>query len=110
MSAGRHYHRGIAGFVVASKVELTSKATGEPVTHTSYWYGPDHGFGTTYGGLGYSTRVFASRPAAKRAWETANGRPFGPRESFARVADLEADLERRGFVYNDERVAWEKKP
>lgn len=101
----RRYDRGAPGFVIASARTFTSNATGEDVTHTSYWYGPRHGWGTTYGGLGYSTAVFASRPAAKRAYEEA-GNVWTDGESFARVTDLERELEAKGFVYDSERVAW----
>lgn len=58
------------GFVVRSSHVLTSKKTGKPTSHTSWWYGPGHGFGTTFGTLDYCVALFPSRKAAEDAIRT----------------------------------------
>lgn len=97
MSAGKRYTPGCSGFVVESRMEWTHPRTGEPVVRYSVWYGPDRSWGTTYGGLDYSSAVFASRPAARKAFETI--RAWSSRERVRRVADVEADLRAQGRAW-----------
>lgn len=61
MPAADRYRPGIDGWVVESRRSLppTSKIP-EPRLHVSWWYGPDHGWGTTWGPLDPSVRVFAT--------------------------------------------------
>lgn len=55
-------------------------------THTAWWFGPHHGWGTTSGGLDYSVAVF---PTKKEA--TAVARRYGVRgATVERVADAVA--------------------
>lgn len=67
----------------------------------SYWYGPDHGFGTTSGPMGdpsgelwewFPTRAAAAR--AKRNAPIAGRRAYQPR----RVIEARAELDRRRGV------------
>lgn len=52
-----HYTPDVTGFVVW-KMHSGSD-------HRAYWYGPDSGWGTTYGPLDYSVRVFATEAGAR---------------------------------------------
>lgn len=52
------------GWVMRDETTLTK--TGR--VHVSYWYGPNHGWGRTFGGLDYSVAVFPTRKAAEQAW------------------------------------------
>lgn len=59
----RHYDDDLTrGFVVRY---ITRAVGGRP--YSAWWMGPKHGFGTTFGGLDYSTAVFPSRAAAEHA-------------------------------------------
>lgn len=55
------------GFVVRGRFATPAKGDRPEREHWSWWYGPDHGWGTTWGPLDYSVHVFASRPAARTA-------------------------------------------
>lgn len=54
------------GFVVRSHTKF-KRPDGRDHSHTTWWYGPNHGWGTTFGGLDYSVEVFPSRQAANAA-------------------------------------------
>lgn len=60
------------GFVVRGQFPTPSE-------YYAWWYGPDHGWGTTWGGLDYSVHVFATRreaTAAVRAQGLGHRRPI----------------------------------
>lgn len=82
----RRYEPGGAGFVVEWSDAVNVKDPARP--SISYWYGPSHGFGTTWGAIDQAA-VFTSRPSARRAYESV--RPWGRTGvSIVRVADVEA--------------------
>lgn len=82
----RRYSPGCAGFVVEVTTEVGR--AGRPLR--SYWLGPrSHGF-IGWGALDDGAAVYASRPAAKRAFEAEAGAGrAGIR--FRRVADVEEE-------------------
>lgn len=91
MSEEKRYEPGRAGWVIRWAVEVPQ--TGR--TAVSYWYGPDHGWGQTWGGLDYSVAVFPTRKAAEVAWRSVyHGRPR-PGRGPIRVADAEAETAMR---------------
>lgn len=56
----------------------------------TWWYGPDHGFGTTYGPLDSSVRVWPTRDGAEKAAREVYGsrwRSRMRRASAQRVVD-----------------------
>lgn len=55
------------GFVVRHTSNYTATSDRPAMTLTTWWYGPGHGFGTTFGGLDHCVAVFPSRIAAQRA-------------------------------------------
>lgn len=66
-SEPRNYKWGeLDGWVVESRHMLTGK-DGVAREHITYWYGPDHGFGTTSGALESSAPVWPTRKAAEQA-------------------------------------------
>lgn len=60
------FHSLARGFVVARAGTVPSGRE-----HTSWWYGPDHGWGTTSGPLDRSVALFASRAGARLAIQQA---------------------------------------
>ena len=67
------------GWVVRSTARVKRKDGREGIL-TSWWYGPRHGFSTTWGPLDYSVAVFATKEAAQDA--VARGY-FGGSTGFA---------------------------
>lgn len=41
--------------------------------HVSWWYGPDHGWGSTFGPLDFCVAKFPTRKAAEAAWRSVYG-------------------------------------
>lgn len=100
----RHYTPGCEGWVLRDEVRYPAPRG----LHVSWWYGPDHGFGTTYGSLGYSTAVFPTRLAAEEAYRTIYGklRRTGTRNQRAqRVADAEAEQAAMIAAYEARKAA-----
>lgn len=101
----RHYSHGCAGFVVESTI---TGPTGRPIT--SYWSGP-HGWCIGYGPLDYSTAVYASRPAARAAFERAGG-VWRDGHASRRVRDVEQEHRDRGLEYGTDttsrRTGWHR--
>jgi hypothetical protein len=63
LRAGEHYRPGAAGWMVGHTAEVPS---GRKLT--AWWYGPAHGWGRTYGGLGYpGPRMWRTRADAEAA-------------------------------------------
>lgn len=58
------------GFVVRHTVNYPATKDRSGWTLTTWWYGPGHGFGTTFGGLDPCVAVYPSRVAARRAVDT----------------------------------------
>lgn len=80
------YEHGIPGWV---------GRIGRPGTNdrirVSWWYGPDHGWGTTSGPLEYSTAVFATKAALVEAARKVYGRTWAQTMTPVRVADAEEE-------------------
>lgn len=61
-------------YVVRVDHTYPDKDGGEPRTLTTYWFGPDHGWGTTSGGrTDYAVVTFPSRLAAENALRKVYG-------------------------------------
>ena len=71
MTKGKHYEPGAAGWVIRSEAVVDNGKK-----HVSWWYGPDHGWGTTWGGLDYSVRVWRLRRQALDAFRSGYGGVF----------------------------------
>lgn len=66
-----------ARYVVQSIKAYPATETKPAWSHTGYWYGPDHGWGTTWGALDDpATRRFSSRAAAENALRKVYGEPI----------------------------------
>ena len=94
MSTSTRWSAGIVGWVVESR---DSRHTKNGTQHVSWWYGPDHGFGTTWGPLDESTRVWARYDDAERdvlrTLGSASIGRSGKRETvIRRVEHAERDL------------------
>lgn len=59
------------GFVVRGRFVIPGKNGAPDHEHHSWWYGPDHGWATTWGRLDYSVHVFATRTSARAALREA---------------------------------------
>jgi len=85
--AGTPYTPGARGWMVA---HTYSASSGRALT--SWWYGPCHGWGTTYGGLSHpGPVVWPTKFAAEMAIRAIFGTPSNWRGQVAvRVADAES--------------------
>lgn len=102
MSTSTRWSAGIVGWVVESR---DSRHTKNGTPHVSWWYGPDHGFGTTWGPLDGSTRVWARYDDAERdvlrTLGSASIGRSGKRETvIRRVEHAERDLLSRLDAYH----------
>ena len=86
----RYYRPGADGFVVEQIREMPMK-DGTTRIHSSYWFGPDHGWGNTWSDIPTSSiAVWPTVNAAFAALET--GGLLGRKGTTIRsVADAEAD-------------------
>jgi hypothetical protein len=71
MSA-EHYTKQSGGWLVKARYSGTRK-DGTPFEHFTYWYGPDHGWGTTSGPLDYSAAWFRTKADAEAALRSVYG-------------------------------------
>lgn len=86
--SGRRYAPSCTGFVIEWVDAINVKDPARP--SISYWYGSDHVWGTTWGGLDLAA-VYASRPAARRAYESVRSWALkATGVSIVRVSDVEA--------------------
>lgn len=84
--AGKLYAPGARGWMVGHTAPVSA---GRVIT--SWWYGPDHGWGTTYGGLSHSGPVvWRTKFEAEMALRSIYGTPANWRgRVVVRVADAE---------------------
>jgi hypothetical protein len=92
----KKYEPGCSGFVVEHRYEMEHKRTGETVERSTWWMGPRSWC------IGYSdladAAVFASRPAARKAFERAGG-TWRDGHRAERVTDVEARLTAAGQIF-----------
>lgn len=50
-----------------------TRRDGTEVPHVSWWYGPDHGFGRSFGPLDFCVEKFSTRKEAETAWREVFG-------------------------------------
>lgn len=89
------YTYGGKGYVVREAVGHLYK--GKHMT-PAYWFGAEHGWGTTWGSDLSDAAVYATKGRARGAWEHYPNRPQ-PHVLIMTVADAENDMRRRGLVY-----------
>lgn len=82
-----HYKPGASGWVVRNSFDLWDGTRHVPFV--SWWYGPDHAYGTTSGALDYSVAVFPTKRAAADAVRSTFGRLVASRHTIERVAEAE---------------------
>lgn len=90
-----HYTPGCSGWVIRDAIAASPHLKPGTV-HVSWWYGPDHGWGVTYGTLSYSVAVFPTRKAAEQAYQSVyvtDGTMRRGRGRAQRVADAEAEAQ-----------------
>lgn len=82
---GPRYKPGTDGWVIRHEHDIPTKS-GVPLV--TWWFGPDHSWGRTFGPLDYSVEVYPTRKWAEREMRTL-GRDS--RNSVQRVSEAEGE-------------------